>query len=413
MVVSIGTSPKQIEIIEHTPQYLAPELLPYDVGRELWEAYGEKNGGKVSVEFPTPRTNQRWRLNAPGWVGHIPLSRGYSLTITPKVHLRNLLRMWEYAYRLRSFHLIDDVSGVQSLLGFYEMLAQILARRVLKRVNQGLFQAYVPHLGRLSYVRGRLRLTDQWRSPARVRLDCQYEEFTPDIPENQILLFTLHQVARGQLCGSRVQQLVRGAYLALHGPVATGAFRPSDCNALSYSRLNQDYRPLHAICRFLLEHSGSLPQSGPRPMMPFLINMARLYELFVAEWMRVNLPAEYILKPQERVNIDSAGSYHFKIDLVLYHQDSETPVAVLDTKYRVPDKASADEVAQVVAYAQAKSSPRAILIYPAALSIPLDARIGRSVHVRSLCFPLDGDLEEAGRRFMETLFSDESRRANL
>jgi len=400
------TSPKSIELAELIPRYFVPEAIPFAVGRQLWQEYDQR-GSKLRVEFPSPKTGDRWCLSALGWVGHIPLSRNFQLTIIPKVQLANIFRMWQYAYQLHSFRLFDGVFGVHSLLGFYELLAQLLAQHVLSRINKGLYRTYVPHSAQLPYIRGRFRLSNRWRAPSQVTLECQYQEFTADIPDNQILLFTMRQVARSQLCRAQVQHQVRRAYLALAGPVAARAYQPSDCINRTYTRLNQDYQPLHALCRFLLEHSGPLHQSGAHFMMPFLINMARLYELFVAEWLKVHLPPAYRLNSQERVNIDQTGVYHFHIDLVLYHQSSETPIAVLDTKYRVPDQAASTEIAQVVAYAQARRSSRAILIYPAPLPVPLDARVGGKVHVRSLVFPIAGDLEEAGQQFLTALFSDE------
>jgi 5-methylcytosine-specific restriction enzyme subunit McrC len=41
----------------------------------------------------------------------------------------------------------------------------------------------------------------------------------------------------------------------------------------------------------------------------------------------------------------------------------------------------------------------AVLVYPDALSKPLDAEVG-GIRVRSLVFSLDGDLDQAGRAFM-------------
>jgi 5-methylcytosine-specific restriction enzyme subunit McrC len=406
MVMNAVTSPKQLELTEYIQRHLAPEAIPVDVGRALWQAY-DQQGGKLRVEFPTPRTGNRWCLQALGWVGHIQLPRGYQLTITPKIHLANIFHMWQYAYQLHSFRLLEGVFGVQSLRGFYELLAQTLARRILNRIHKGLHHTYIPRSGQLPYVRGRFNLSKHWRTPTQFTLDCHYHEFTADIPDNQILLFTLGQVARSQLCRQEVQYQVRRAYLALNGLVTHRGFQPSDCLDRTYTRLNQDYQPLHALCRFLMEHSGPLQQSGASPMLPFLVDMARLYELFVAEWLKAHIPPSFRLVSQERVDIDQAGVYHFNIDLVLYHQARNSPMAVLDTKYRTPDKAASHEIAQVVAYAQARRSPRAILIYPTPLPTPLDARVGRHVHVRSLVFPLEGDLEEAGQQFLSDLFADE------
>ena len=52
-------------------------------------------------------------------------------------------------------------------------------------------------------------------------------------------------------------------------------------------------------------------------MLPFLIDMARLYEMFVAEWLRQHLPYHIILKDQAAFSIGSVNKVEFRIDLLL------------------------------------------------------------------------------------------------
>jgi len=52
----------------------------------------------------------------------------------------------------------------------------------------------------------------------------------------------------------------------------------------------------------ILEHSGSTHHAGDHTMLPFLVDMARLYELFVAEWLKTRLPKGWSVESQERVH---------------------------------------------------------------------------------------------------------------
>ena len=119
-----------------------------------------------------------------------------------------------------------------------------------------------------------------------------------------------------------------------------------------YNRLNTDYLPLHALCRFFLESSGPIHEPGGKRMLPFLVDMARLFELFVAEWLQQHLPRTVRLSPQDIVRIGSTGSVEFRIDLTLHDADFGTP-AVMDTKYKITDTPTSDDVAQIVASAVA------------------------------------------------------------
>jgi 5-methylcytosine-specific restriction enzyme subunit McrC len=78
-------------------------------------------------------------------------------------------------------------------------------------------------------------------------------------------------------------------------------FTPADCRQLTYTRLNRDYQPLHALCRFFLSHTmPRLPRSG-QEQVPFPGRYGYLYERFVAAWLRRNLPADWQLQVQEQV----------------------------------------------------------------------------------------------------------------
>ncbi|MBD2183390.1 restriction endonuclease [Planktothrix sp. FACHB-1355] len=393
--------PRVIELVEYSPVLLGRSEIPDAVGEALWRNYETQ----VAVDFPSPKTGNRWRLTARGWVGHIPLTPDFHLALRPKVQLGNLLGMLEYAYELKSFYFLEGLFDCQTLEDFYERLADILANRILNRGRQGFYCAYLPKTEYLPYVRGRINVREVISKPWDVKVQCDYEEHTADVEENQILAWTVWCIARSGLCTERVLPTVRRAYHLLQGLVTLQPKSPQVCVGRQYNRLNEDYRLLHALCRFFLEQSGPSFEMGERSMLPFLVDMARLYERFVAEWLKAHretilLPQDLDIKSQERLYVGQ-GIY-FDIDLVL--QDVATGVAkyVLDTKYKVPTAPASSDIAQVVAYAEATGCEEAILVYPTSLIEPLDIRVGRII-IRSLTFSLAGDLEQAGYIFLQDL----------
>lgn len=391
------SSPQIIELTEYQPAYFSAAALPPAAGQALWEHYHRQ----VEVQEPSFRTNQQWVLTPQGWVGHIPLLPELHFALTPKVELGNLFRMWEYAYRLKSFYLLQGLVNCQSLVEFYENLAHLLALKVLDRGRKGFYRAYVAESERLPYLRGRLEVQPVSHRPGQVKLQCHYEDHTADIEDNQILAWTLWHIIQSGLGSERVLPAVRRAYRMLQGLVTLTPYGPQDCAHHLYHRLNQDYQPLHAMCRFFLDQSGPGHHSGDRMMLPFLVDMARLFELFVAEWLKVQpLPGGLEIKEQETVDI--SRDRHYKIDLVLNDMMTGQTRYVLDTKYKTGDMPADDDIYQVVAYATAKFCHEAVLIYPAPLARPLVAQVG-NVRVRSLTFSLAGDLEQAGQVFLKEL----------
>ena len=192
---------------------------------------------------------------------------------------------------------------------------------------------------------------------------------------------------------------VRRCYRGLQGVTSLQQFNFSDCIGRLYNRLNGDYEILHGLCRFFLEQCGPMHSSGSHTMFPFLIDMAHLYELFVAEWLRANLPEGFTLQIQANVNFSGANRLKFIIDLVICDLATGRTLCVLDTKYKSPITQANDDISQVVTYAEIKGCKDAILIYPSELNENMDHQLG-SIRVRNLAFRIDGDLEAAGRAFL-------------
>src|SRR5262245_12876398 len=86
-----------IELTEFQTLELDRTALSNELGEDLWRRFSDK----VDVDFPSPPTGHRWRLTSQGWVGYLPLSDEVGVALRPKVPIRNLFRMLEYAYVIK------------------------------------------------------------------------------------------------------------------------------------------------------------------------------------------------------------------------------------------------------------------------------------------------------------------------
>ncbi len=389
------TNPRVIELYEFKQRELTREELPVEAAELLRQKYQDK----IRVEATSFLPNSNWKLTSQGFVGYLPLTLDLGVRLRPKVSIDNIFRMLEYAYELDIFHLPDELADCSSLEDFYNRLAKLLAVQVLNRARKGFYRAYQQRFDKLPYVRGRLDLRQTCQRPWDALPACHFEEHTPDVEENRILAWTLLQVLRSGLCTNRSLPLVRQAYRRLAGFAEPGPCEARACIGRLYNRLNQDYQPMHALCRFFLEHRGPGHESGDYEIMPFLVKMDRLYELFVARWLVEHIPEGLSVETQEEVRLDEHGMA-FQIDLVVYDA-MRRAVCVMDTKYKI-DGPSSSDIQQVVAYAESKGCRDAILIYPANSRASQETLVG-DIRVRYATFSLDGDLDEAGRKFLEAL----------
>jgi 5-methylcytosine-specific restriction enzyme subunit McrC len=221
------------------------------------------------------------------------------------------------------------------------------------------------------------------------------------VDENRILAWTLYTVLRSGLCTGESLDFVRRAFRVLASQTTLVPIAAATCRSRVYNRLNQDYAPLHALCGFFLDQSGPGHTLGDQTMIPFLVDMARLYEQFVAAWLKKRLADTHHVAAQVRTPV--SGDLHFTVDLVI---SAGRQRWVVDTKYKTPTAGpdSAD-VAQVLAYAQVQNAQQAVLVYPTPVPQPLDVQIG-GVRLRTLSFQLDGNLNLAGELLAAALLGN-------
>jgi 5-methylcytosine-specific restriction enzyme subunit McrC len=387
-------------LTEYETTRIAADALPAEQGERLWR----EHGAKIAVEFPSPRTGGFWQIRSLGWAGIIPVGEDLRLTILPRDGLRSLFAMLEYAYRLKSFHLYRGLVDCGSIEQFYSELASVLARSVLERARRGLLRGYLSRQASLDYLRGRIDLQRQSRGHDPRTLPCHYQEQSYDIIENRIVLAALRAIERSGVAAAHVLPTVRHAARELASVVSEVAISPEDFARLSYSRQSEEYALMHALSRFFLEGSGPTIPAFGRHIAPFLVDMAYLFELFVAEWLRSALPSGLSLQTQSRLAPTGDHPLHFRVDILITSRDDGRPLLVIDTKYKGDSSIAPADVAQVVTYAEASGCREAVLLYPRRPDPPMDIRIG-AIGVRALAFPIDGDLESAGRRLLEELLA--------
>lgn len=400
----INSQPNALTLVEYQPLRLPRTALSEALATLIWQRYSTQ----VTVEFPSPKTDDEWQLTAQGWVGVLPVSPELTLVLQPKTSLAALWSLLAYAFDLQVLDWRSVLVDVSTLPELYEQLAAQLAQQILARTRRGLYQDYVQRTEELATVRGRVDPTPQVRAPWRVKLQCHYEEQTTDVEENQLLGWTLLTILQSGVCSERTYPLVQRAFHRLRPAITVRPFSAAACRNRHYHRYNQDYAALHALCRFFLEQRSPTIGAGASPMIPFCVQMSTLYERSVAAWLAQHLGAEWQLQAQERYVLDAQGDFSLTIDLVIRSQRQQTVRWVLDTKYKSNLNApSAEDLAQIIAYAQATGAPEAILIYPVPLSRQLDLTVG-SVRIRSLTFAIDRPIEQAGQEFLAALLAETS-----
>ncbi len=384
---SVSRPMMRLDLQEYKPRHLPPDAFTDDEARELVRRFNRV----IQVEWPSPATDGCWRLWPQGYVGSILLGSGRTIRIAPKTPIASIFRMLELVWNV---HIEPEPGAVEvdTIDDLYRRLAVILARRVSRRLKIGLHRTYVSRTERLPVVRGEMRLAETLSTPWRVEPLCRYHEQTKGIEDNQILSWTLDRILRrGIFSGEKGRG--RGEVVAAWRGISSIAppvpLDASDCVGRLYTRLNRDYREMHALCRFFLESLGPTHHHGDRESFPFLLNMAQLFEDFVAAWLRRYGPEEFQFVPQERRLVGGTGGVTVIVDLVARRGPGGPVVAVIDTKYKAHATPSNADIYQIQSYAALHGAEQALLVYPQKVS-PFAVEWGvAGTRIRTIGFPLE------------------------
>jgi len=303
---------------------------------------------------------------------------------------RNLLHMLSYT---RDIEIREQ--AISPLLtqrsDWFELLTRIFATNLHRLMQHGLERSYIRVEEILPVMRGRWQIGHQIKRHPHIRLrfDVAYDEFSPDTPLNQVFLFVTERLAvRTQDAHNRRLLLDIREWLADVQKI--GEVSLAQLARITFTRLNERYRPAFNLARLFIENSAFQLAIGRGQNFAFVFDMDLLFEEFVARFLtrykQQILPDDWRgveVKPQSQGQLIylaerlPMGKPAFRlIPDVLITRPSGKPLLILDTKYKQLDNqhaqlgVSREDVYQMLAYAVRLDCPRVLLLYPQSGRIP-------------------------------------------
>ena len=367
-------------------------------------------GGDVEA-----RLDVRWLANgkidvrASSWVGVVRFS-AVEIRVLPKLVGGELkvLRMIEYTDRIDLLkHLPPDQQLTPTGDDLLELIVRLLAAEVKQLLRDGLIRDYRPTEETLTVMRGRLRLRDQFlrRYGSLHQLDCAFDEFDGDIPENQLLGAAL-AAASNRVRNSTLKTDTRALLSVLSG-VCEPRSLDADWYAsrIHYGRRNARYKSAHELARLILKGLAlrDLHSAVDHGVTAFMLNMNSIFERFVTSLVAnalrgtsLQASAQVALKA---VVVDESTNRTYSTirpDMIICHSVSGRRVPV-DIKYKLygSKKLVPGDVYQLFTYAYALGGAadhsRAGLIYAAdSTSSGPNLRITPMANVTSAQIRADG-----------------------
>jgi 5-methylcytosine-specific restriction enzyme subunit McrC len=353
------------------------------------------------VEVVPTRERGRYRLTPTGHVGTILLPTR-RLVVRPKIPLVNLFYLLDPAGPPPA---VEDraqtVTGTEAL----DFLAGRFARLLAERVAAGLHRGYAERAERGSFLQGRLDVAAQVRDAAvrKDALHCRFDEFTADVPCNQVPKAVAELVQRSPLVGEPARSAVRQA-LAGFEEVRAVPLGPESFARAEPDRLTGAYRPLFDLGRLLADALAPGEQGGATACPAFLLDMERVFESYLKRGIVEGLAGReryrVDVQPWHVANRVVAGQPDIRLRPDVVIQRDGSPFVVVDAKWKDVSASPlvTDDLYQVLAYCTALGVGRGALVYPGRRDQAWDYEIaGAPITLTVRTLRVVGDRERCAR----------------
>ncbi len=316
--------------------------------------------GSDAVAVAPTSTAGRWRLTASSQVGTVAVP-GLHVLIRPKVGIANVLALLDDGlppHAVRS----QDV-GLATAPELLPVFAEFFAGSVLRAISRGPVRRYREHEDVLVAPRGRIDFTAQMRRATTPSpLACRFDEFTTDVPENQLLLGTVERLLRLAEIPPRVRSLLRSLRSRFED-VGSARPLPTDFDRITLTRLTEHYRGPLRLARLVAENLSLRDALGSNAVSSFLLDMPRVYEDFVTRRLARALRGRLDVAAQVVTWLGEGRQVPIRPDLVF--SNGRTPVLVGDVKYKVAPLGvgRSNDYYQLLAYCQTLGLTEGVLIY--------------------------------------------------
>ncbi|MDQ2792326.1 MAG: restriction endonuclease [Pseudonocardiales bacterium] len=347
----------------------------------------------IVTAVPSPYDPQLWRIKPSGRVVGVARVGDVEIWITPKLPIARLLFLAGYAKRPSGWREEDVELGIAE--GLVPAVARSLCHQAEHALRQGPLHGYRTVEESSAVLRGRLREADQLRKHhgRAIPMEMRYDDFTIDMPENQILLAAIIRMAGVP----RVRDEYRRQLVALRAALAgvTVPERGASLPSWHPNRLNQRYHTVLRLAEVVWQATSPEHTRGALLAHGFLFNLWKIFEDFLIVALSEELQTRHGGRARGySCRLDEAGAVEMKPDLVW--QVNGQPVAVIDAKYKQeqPSGYPYADLYQVLAYCTALRLPRGHLVYARGNADPA-RHVVRYSGIEIVCHALDLTLPPA------------------
>lgn len=260
-----------------------------------------------------------------------------------------------------------------------ECLIASFASQLEDQLLQGVVKSYVTARDNLGLLRGKLSISShiKYNHSRRDLFICEYDEFTPDNPLNQVFKYCC-SVLTGLTTVEKVSLKLQHCLMMLED-VSDVVVTKDDLDRVVFSRQNHRFESAFAFCRLVVLGQSPSISSGGHACFSLLFDMNQVFERFIAAFMKQHIPKScqgVTVIPQANkksihlLKFQNSGRLLLKPD-ILIEKDKKAEL-VIDTKWKSLTTGTQSgrggvnggDLYQMHAYSQRFGVRHTVLLYP-------------------------------------------------
>ncbi|BDU78149.1 5-methylcytosine restriction system specificity protein McrC [Mesoterricola sediminis] len=299
------------------------------------------------------------------------------------IPIRNLYYLLGYAWDLLEEAETWQVE-LENLPTGLDLLTRLILRGTQRLLRRGIDHGYMAQADVLTTIRGRIDFTASARRMLmeRAKVQCDFEEFLPDLLHNRILKSTLRNLQAYPEVAQRQRSEVHVLLRRMEG-ITPLKIRSTHFGSVRLHRNNAHYALLMHLCRLVNANLLVCEETGKTTFKNFMREkgqMAKLFQSFVYNFYRKE--TQFVVSQEVPIDWDSQEPNpllpSMKADLILKRKDRTIVVEckfyeeALQTHYLgTSPKLHSTHLYQLSTYLQHLqpgldgTPPEGLLIYPA------------------------------------------------
>ncbi len=257
-----------------------------------------------------------------------------------KIPIKNIYYMLCYSFNIllpKGY----ELCGIEEFNNIYNLMCKMLIHSINKLKHLNLKREYDSFEEPLNGVKGRINIGQsiQKMSFVKKQLFCNYDSMSQDILLNQVIKSTIGMLIKYEEIDKnlRLELIKINSHLK---DISSILLTKRVFNKLLFKRSDENYKVIINICRFIFEELIVYENGQDVKFLKFVqdSHMAKLYEKFVLNFLKLNLPKDdYVVhSPKISWNVEDLDAQEYlpemRTDIVVECKSSNTQL-IIDTKF--------------------------------------------------------------------------------